>query len=971
MTENCKILHVVTNELLALIENAITNSPNKEVHTLSSKDMAFFSKLISRLENEEIKLAYQNSAIYANKRGSNAPFLRLNANCSDCGYKNPNKVKYRIVIENELDKNKTETEIKVFKSNEHNHSNSKIQIRGEERKKVFEQIQIDAAGSCAQFELQQHSNEIENIPTQSVLRQIKSQEALKKITPKEIKFTTADYCDNLNLVKYAYNTSIDGGYIQDIGVNPFYMHLYLNESLECVHKTPKSERILFFDATGGLVNIPNKNNRASEITDNKRILNYFALFKGVNDFDKPDQSALIAELCSASHTTNKISSFFDMVKERYQNKYNSSLAFRLAVLDYSWASIHGLLKSLNTETVQDYAKRVFALAKGEIEVDSDKTWFASCAAHTMKRFINSLNKQLNKDVSNGLKTFAILCFSLLLQSMSLSEFAEYLEHIFVVFNTEAYDDNVVKSEKFLRESISKRQINDFDEQKIEKEYNQSMSNDKHEQYDNLEDEYSINSANINSVNTNSANNKKKTIKESTPFYDYFNRKINEFQLKYDTQAGDARINPFFCSEYFQLLNDKYLPYCFIWSSFTLQNLNADNNINRITNGIVEQYNGFRKSLSKKNLLPHIYAMQSLNTVRGQAKKYLKHLSTKAKMRKKKKADSSGTINEEEEYHKAEEHYNKRRNNAGFYQRSHDLLNVIRISNKSKLNKRINTSVIASKKLTKLAKKSLLEINRKKATKTTIPNLNKPADAPYEANLVEQTINFGYSAQYVANINNATSSVFAQQDSFSYAQPTVASSYSFLPYIEPGIAQSTMIESTEHVNNLGFVNDLVEGEDSSKVETDEPVYTELKPVQQKLKTARGAYAKAMLAEQSDDSDDDSPRFNYIEGIMNRAPLEENFRLYREYNNNENRNKEALEEIAKITDDDINNEVRKYWIANNMTKRARITKKDKDEARYRLEIRIRKKYRAQNSEDLRFLQDHMHLVHLVSNTNNNQN
>ena len=115
----------------------------------------------------------------------------------------------------------------------------------------------------------------------------------------------------------------------------------------------------------------------------------------------------------------------------------------------------------------------------------------------------------------------------------------------------------------------------------------------------------------------------------------------------------------------------------------------------------------------------------------------------------------------------------------------------------------------------------------------------------------------------------------------------------------------------------------------------------------------------MAEAVSEDDDDEP-FNYMKGITNYDAIEANMRLYREYNNPARREQEFEAEIAKITDADVEKEIVRFWEEHNITNRKRKSQKDKKDARLRLEYKIRRICRSQNSEDLRFLKDHEHLL-----------
>ena len=71
-------------------------------------------------------------------------------------------------------------------------------------------------------------------------------------------------------------------------------------------------------------------------------------------------------------------------------------------------------------------------------------------------------------------------------------------------------------------------------------------------------------------------------------------------------------NSLFSTEFITFLMDKYLPYCYIWSSFGFSGLS----ISRITNGFIEKNNEFWKSDSPADLLPHLYISKNKDSVKG-------------------------------------------------------------------------------------------------------------------------------------------------------------------------------------------------------------------------------------------------------------------------------------------------------------------------------------------------------------------
>ena len=99
--------------------------------------------------------------------------------------------------------------------------------------------------------------------------------------------------------------------------------------------------------------------------------------------------------------------------------------------------------------------------------------------------------------------------------------------------------------------------------------------------------------------------------------------------------------------------DKYLPYCYLWSSFGFSGLS----FSRITNGIIEKYNEFRKSDSPADLLPHLYVSKNKDLINGNCVDFM---SKKPKNKPKKQSTESEDSSDEDDYLKAIESWDKKR-----------------------------------------------------------------------------------------------------------------------------------------------------------------------------------------------------------------------------------------------------------------------------------------------------------------------
>jgi hypothetical protein len=127
----------------------------------------------------------------------------------------------------------------------------------------------------------------------------------------------------------------------------------------------------------------------------QQLMNFGFILKDVSDFEKP--GIIINEVITSRQDTCRISEMFLLLKHNYRKLFDTTLVFRLIVLDLSWASIHAILEILNLETVEQYANRIFKYSNGTNEEHSTKhqSFLSSRVSHTMHRFTRCLKRQVN------------------------------------------------------------------------------------------------------------------------------------------------------------------------------------------------------------------------------------------------------------------------------------------------------------------------------------------------------------------------------------------------------------------------------------------------------------------------------------------------------------------------------------------------------------------------------------------------
>ena len=106
------------------------------------------------------------------------------------------------------------------------------------------------------------------------------------------------------------------------------------------------------------------------------------------------------------------------------------------------------------------------------------SWIASCASHTMHRFVRSFKKNeiFNAKEEKEQQRFVIYCFLLLLNSKDLDQILLVFEHMCYAFLSEYESKDCVNSTKILKSLIKDRPANDLELKKIIDEHAKEESN---------------------------------------------------------------------------------------------------------------------------------------------------------------------------------------------------------------------------------------------------------------------------------------------------------------------------------------------------------------------------------------------------------------------------------------------------------------------------------------------------------------
>jgi hypothetical protein len=213
-----------------------------------------------------------------------------------------------------------------------------------------------------------------------------------------------------------------------------------------------------------------------------QIMNYVMLVKESLKNDSP--SILITEMASSSQSTKAIAEMFQKTKYNFKSVFSSvtNLQFKLMITDYSWATMHAAVEIFFIVDIFEHSERVFELSKIKSNEDSKEiykllSWIASCASHTMHRFVRSLKKKkiFNAREEKEQQRFVIYCSSLLLNSKDLDQILLVFEHLCYAFFSEYESNDCVNSTQILKSLIKDRPANEIDLKKIIDEHGKEES----------------------------------------------------------------------------------------------------------------------------------------------------------------------------------------------------------------------------------------------------------------------------------------------------------------------------------------------------------------------------------------------------------------------------------------------------------------------------------------------------------------
>lgn len=333
------------------------------------------------------------------------------------------------------------------------------------------------------------------------------------------------------------------------------INIHSEAQLDCIRLIKPENRILHLDATGNLV-------KARKTGDSYgQILNYCFYLKNSSDLD--EGGLPICEVATSRHDTLTIMDMCQLLANNYYKISQTSIFFRLIVIDYSWTEIHATLRGFNDESVIQYMHRVYDVSIGAKELDCSLSWLASCASSTMIRFTSRLR---TRKIFNDKAAFEFgsLSFSLLLNTIDLKSSLVLFRYLCVLFLSEECCDEQEAALDFIQDAIASRSTNT-------REFKSIVRNnlDADDEDDGQEDRLRTSVA---------------SIKSQSPFYHEFRAVFRSVYISMSHNSS-GELNPYFNPSFIFFVLDNFMPFIFIWGSYTL----ADMGFNRITNRTVDNY----------------------------------------------------------------------------------------------------------------------------------------------------------------------------------------------------------------------------------------------------------------------------------------------------------------------------------------------------------------------------------------------
>lgn len=359
-----------------------------------------------------------------------------------------------------------------------------------------------------------------NLPERSlaVLRQIhaESKVSLEKDCFEDIRLFEGE-------IRKDHPDRIIKGFVQNLDQLPDQVNIlmYSEESLKLLTTLQrKEELILHFDATGSVV--------TSKGMTKKQAFLYLAVAKS-RSYTFP-----VCEGVSQRGRSIDISEMLGRVKTSATLLYKQMKRLvGIAVSDFSFAMLHGMLRGLNNMTMQDYFLLCYRVLKDEVQFPANRSVIYICSAHLIHAFSNLISKKVAKQ----LKVIALHSLAKIQESVDLQSFIEAIDCVCRLFESPHLETQELETMiAFIKNHSAEI---DFESDTVPEEPEVEILND-------FED----------------AN----TLKSSSPFYHLMVQQRKNLACKRPTSTIP---NPFHSPIIVSLMQDHYIPYTPMFAAMVL------------------------------------------------------------------------------------------------------------------------------------------------------------------------------------------------------------------------------------------------------------------------------------------------------------------------------------------------------------------------------------------------------------------
>jgi len=332
-----------------------------------------------------------------------------------------------------------------------------------------------------------------------------------------------DPVTELDIMRDAWNVSMAGkrgvdGYIQGIGVYPFYVVFYCESQVQAyVNVCRDKDSVMHLDSTGNVINA---------IQGQKRPF-YYCLYNA-------ESKMPACEFVTTRHNATWLCAMLEMFNEdaKLLNGRRATKP-RHIVIDFSYALLYCSLYAFNKMTLVEYLRFSYNVLRGRLtqgEITS-KTFINLCKSH-LSHSVSSRLTRTERD--KKIRRATLLFFTLLQRTTNLQSAADIYGNIYVLLCSQHDNASVLKSLDSLRQCIGNVIPDKHDVMKVLSEVT-TKPDDKLPHTDDVLHESDA------------------SLKQLSPFTGYFKRKLP--QLTTDTDSNDAQCNNLYSPKLFDIIKD--------------------------------------------------------------------------------------------------------------------------------------------------------------------------------------------------------------------------------------------------------------------------------------------------------------------------------------------------------------------------------------------------------------------------------